>query len=148
MKALSLWQPWSSAIVAGAKCIETRSYGTSYRGPLAIHAAKKRDSLITHMEGMVRGELGIVLPDPLPRGCVVAVVDLVGCQEMDEALIAEQSELERALGDWQEGRFAWHLENVRPVLPPVDTRGFQRMWNLPDLVTLDVMTFARTVPRV
>lgn len=39
MKALTLHQPWASLIAIGAKRIETRSWSTSYRGPLAIHAA-------------------------------------------------------------------------------------------------------------
>lgn len=42
MKALSLWQPWASAIALGAKRVETRSWETLYRGPLLIHAAKRR----------------------------------------------------------------------------------------------------------
>ena len=41
MKALSLWQPWASAIACGSKTVETRSWSTKYRGPLAIHAAKR-----------------------------------------------------------------------------------------------------------
>lgn len=40
MKALSLWQPWATLIAIGAKRIETRHWSTSYRGPIAIHAAK------------------------------------------------------------------------------------------------------------
>lgn len=43
MKAISLWQPWASLVPAGAKPVETRSWSTSYRGPLAIHAAKTTD---------------------------------------------------------------------------------------------------------
>ncbi len=42
MKALSLWQPWAHAIVTGGKRIETRSWATKYRGPLIIHAAKRK----------------------------------------------------------------------------------------------------------
>lgn len=41
MKALSLWQPWASLIAVGHKTIETRSWTTSYRGPLAITATKR-----------------------------------------------------------------------------------------------------------
>lgn len=41
MKAITLWQPWASLIACGAKTIETRSWGTPYRGPLAIHASKR-----------------------------------------------------------------------------------------------------------
>lgn len=41
MKALTIWQPWASLLACGAKQYETRSWATSYRGPIAIHAAKK-----------------------------------------------------------------------------------------------------------
>lgn len=41
MKALTIWQPWASLLACGAKKYETRSRATSYRGPIAIHAAKK-----------------------------------------------------------------------------------------------------------
>ena len=40
MKALTLTQPWATLVAIGAKRIETRSWPTKYRGPLAIHAAK------------------------------------------------------------------------------------------------------------
>ncbi len=40
MKTLTLTQPWAQLIAIGAKRIETRSWGTKYRGPIAIHAAK------------------------------------------------------------------------------------------------------------
>lgn len=39
MRALTLWQPWASLVALGVKAIETRSWGTAYRGPLLIHAA-------------------------------------------------------------------------------------------------------------
>lgn len=39
MKALTLTQPWATLVAIGAKQIETRSWATNYRGPLAIHAA-------------------------------------------------------------------------------------------------------------
>ncbi len=39
MKLITLWQPWASAMSLSMKRIETRSWGTDYRGPLAIHAA-------------------------------------------------------------------------------------------------------------
>lgn len=54
MKAISLWQPWASLIAHGVKTIETRSWSTPYRGPLAIHAAKTTkgfDSLPGDCEG-------------------------------------------------------------------------------------------------
>lgn len=43
MKALTLWQPWASLVALGVKTVETRSWSTPYRGPLAIHAAATPD---------------------------------------------------------------------------------------------------------
>lgn len=58
-KCLSLWQPWASLIALRAKHIETRSWSTSYRGPLAIHASKK----------CVPGTIGdYEIEDDTPRG--------------------------------------------------------------------------------
>lgn len=42
MKVLSLKEPWTSLISEKIKCIETRSWKTSYRGELYIHASKKK----------------------------------------------------------------------------------------------------------
>ncbi len=38
MRAITIRQPWASLVALGVKTIETRSWRTSYRGPLAIHA--------------------------------------------------------------------------------------------------------------
>lgn len=43
MKALTIRQPWASLIAHGVKTIETRSWSTEYRGPLAIHAGHRWD---------------------------------------------------------------------------------------------------------
>lgn len=100
MKAITLWQPWASFIAIGAKRIETRSWSTSYRGPLAIHASARspRHTYRTHIgmefgtwvasmlpgekwalweraaSGMIRGDIHYAEP-----GCVVATCELVDC---------------------------------------------------------------------
>ena len=43
MKAISLKQPWADLIVNGIKDIENRTWKTSYRGKLFIHASKSFD---------------------------------------------------------------------------------------------------------
>lgn len=42
MKVLTLHQPRASLVALGVKTIETRSWSTKYRGPLAIHAAARK----------------------------------------------------------------------------------------------------------
>lgn len=53
---MSLHQPWASLIQLGVKTIETRSWSTKYRGPLAIHAAQRRPDTEMLEDGM-GGEL-------------------------------------------------------------------------------------------
>lgn len=45
MKALSLYQPWATFVALGAKTVETRSWGTRHRGPVAICASKNEVEL-------------------------------------------------------------------------------------------------------
>jgi activating signal cointegrator 1 len=42
VKVLTLHQPWASLVALGVKTIETRSWSTKYRGPLAIHAGARK----------------------------------------------------------------------------------------------------------
>jgi len=50
MKAISLLQPWATLVVTGVKTIETRSWGTKYRGPILIHASQgKAGSIFTSL---------------------------------------------------------------------------------------------------
>lgn len=78
MKTLSLIQPWASLVILGRKRYETRSWGVSYRGELAIHASKEfpRDcKLITHRDPYAK-----LLEDVsiLPLGAVLGIVRVVG----------------------------------------------------------------------
>ncbi len=135
MKALSLWQPWASLVADGTKRVETRSWRTSHRGPIAIHAAATRAGW-EDLDEEVALLLGLkcVPPRRAPRpsdyahGAVVAIADLVHCEVMDEGLLASEDRLERLVGDWRLGRFAWFLENVRPVQAPIPARGRQGLW--------------------
>jgi hypothetical protein len=73
VKALTIKQPWASAIFALGKDIENRSWRTPYRGPLLIHAALHDDEAGWDWL-LVQGlpDLGIV-----PRGGFIGVVKLV-----------------------------------------------------------------------
>lgn len=59
MKALSLTQPWASLVAIGAKRIETRSWSTSYRGLVAIHASKRfpDEACLFAIQDLVTGPL-------------------------------------------------------------------------------------------
>lgn len=158
MKVLTLTQPWATLVAIGAKKIETRSWQTSYRGPLAIHAAKGLGSV-----GGKSGLFRLCSVDPfasvlrawhayapsypevwLPFGAIVAVCELVDCRPTDfEAADSKYgwdkfigNELtywyltpqERAFGDYTPGRYAWLLANVRALPEPIPCKGALSLW--------------------
>jgi hypothetical protein len=133
VKALTLWQPWASAIALGVKTIETRSWWTSYRGPLAIHAAK-RPMGVEELELAAKlfRDLDGRLP-PWPFGAVVAVAVLVDCVPTERlpgwrregVTFAPREDL---WGNFTPGRFGWILRNVMRLPAPCPERGRQGLW--------------------
>lgn len=124
MKAISLWQPWASAwILPDLKGNETRGWSTSYRGPIAVHAAKTRqgfkelegewpygwwggiiDQLVPDCDG--------ITPDPevvalrandaitkMPFGALIGVVHLIDCRRTEDCIYPQSlSEVRAATG--------------------------------------------------
>jgi hypothetical protein len=158
MKALTLTQPWASLIPRGAKRIETRSWGTTYRGPLAIHAAKgfprwaqdlcfqptfTRALWPDEPHDMTPQEIAQLVAE-LPRGAMVAVAVLPLVRSIDIALRAEvlaqtltPNEIE--FGDYTSGRSAWFLEDVKPLAEPIPCKGALGLWDVPQEVRAQIL---------
>ena len=142
MKTLTIRDPWAQAIAQGVKRIETRSWRASYRGPLAIHAAKRLDRHDVLSSRHVPGDW--------PRGAVIAVCDLVDCArivvyhlelpyEAGQPFVLDThhrvtvgtepltDEVELDWGHYATGRWAWKLENVRRI-EPVYVKGMLGLW--------------------
>lgn len=135
MKALSLWQPWATLVASGYKRFETRHWTTRHRGPIAIHASKRRNlGEESELLQTLRTQFGIrdlPLARDLPRGKVVAVAELTGCHLMTSRLIEDQEPLELQVGGWVLGRFGWRLSDVRPLAAPLPWRGRQGLFDIP-----------------
>jgi len=81
VKALTLTQPWAYLVAVGAKTIETRSWRATYRGPLAIHAAKgfPREAIELCFKepfASVLKQFGVRTPGDLVRGAIIATCRL------------------------------------------------------------------------
>ncbi len=141
MKGISLLQPWASLVAIGAKKIETRSWSTSHRGLIAIHASKGypkacRDLVSTHH--FKKHLCGF---NSLPLGAIIAVAELVKV-EPTEGKLAFFQKHERCFGapadefifgDYSAGRFAWNLSYIREV-DPVPCKGSLGLWNVPEAI--------------
>ncbi len=142
MKAVSLWQPWASAMEHGLKRNETRSWPIAYRGDLIVCSAKRRINEIglDTVEAMMGTEL--VRPedrsikeslDRLPYGTALCVVEVCGCVESEKFASYRSSELskrERLFGDYSIGRFVWMTRNCRRLNSPVPVVGRQGLFEI------------------
>lgn len=95
MKAITIWQPWASLLACGGKRFETRSWATSYRGPIAIHASKKNVfSALRLIPIPISNVMKMTLRsewEELPTGAVIATANLIGCHEIGRINAIEAS---------------------------------------------------------
>jgi len=160
MKALTLHEPWATLVACGFKEVETRSWYTDYRGPLAIHASLRKcvPTELSHVTFALASR-GIFLPYQVKAfqrglganfGAVVATCNLVAC--LPAALVEYKAkqlkvwfeprhgwEFERLFGNYESGRWAWILRDVVPVKPPSRARGMQKLWDWQPETASDVL---------
>ena len=76
MRVLSVRQPWASAIIYLGKDVENRSWPTSHRGLLAIHASKTMVEMSADL-----ASYGVSMPsrDDMPFGAIIGTVEVVDC---------------------------------------------------------------------
>ena len=127
MRALSLTQPWASAIALGIKRYETRGWSTRSRGDVCIHAAK---SFPRYAQDFFEDQLqeGLLHPDSdLPRGAIIAVAELTACLRTEDVLPTIER-VEKMYGNYEAGSWAFRLENIRVLSEPIFCRGALSFW--------------------
>ena len=145
MKAITLWQPWESLIMTGAKKFETRSWATRYRGPLVICSAKGglsklellheiccepvASALLPIFGGDITRATRRVKVEDLPFGMALGIVELIDCIRTDDLTLAQVNGQE-PFGDFSIGRFAWKLENIRRFKNPFPALGRQGFFDV------------------
>lgn len=151
LKVLTVWQPWASLIIEGAKPFEFRGW----RPPawlvgqrIVIHAAARRESadevsclLNQLMQGgqvaamtCLRPEIAILILQrtqgrPLSCGLGTAVVG----EPRNGFDIAREFGVEFANDSDRNGHanWGWPMENIERWVEPVPARGRQGLWNWP-----------------
>ena len=131
MKVLSLLQPWASLVVMGVKKIETRSWQTSYRGALLIHASLgKTGGLISKEPPFIK-----YIPDfkSLPFGAIIGKVVLehilpVESFYFSDTVMNQLSLEEKAFGDYTKGRYGWILSEPILFNKPIPIKGTLGLW--------------------
>lgn len=133
MKALTVRPLWAHLIATGQKRVENRTWRTSHRGPLAIHAAARSGDELALIPELRAA--GYTIPDPeeLVCGAVVAVVDLVGVvpfQPGEPRLPGCEREEDLAGDRLATGPVCWLLAEPRRIERPIAARGQQGLWEI------------------
>jgi hypothetical protein len=127
VKALSIRQPWAWAIIHAGKDVENRTWSTSYRGPVLIHAAK----------GMTRGEYEDCLATlhhisrthPFPAG-----LTLPAFEELERGGIVGKARITHCIGSspspWFFDRYGFVLADAQP-LPFTPLKGALGFFDVP-----------------
>lgn len=121
VRALTVRQPWAWLLFHG-KPVENRDWWTSYRGPLAIHAAKG----MTRMEyedafdfvSTFAPQVAATIPprEGLVRGAVIGTVEMVACAD-------------RHSSPFFQGKYGFVFENQKLLSVPIPAAGALGLWN-------------------
>lgn len=132
--ALTVRQPWASAIIEGGKTVENRTWRTGVRGRIAIHAGGQLDLSPRGNAAALDRAWGGREGDDFDRGVILGTVQLVDCHlqgyeacrlhECDDNLWAEWSY--RELG--QRPTFHWLLTEPRQFVTPIKAKGALQLW--------------------
>lgn len=106
MKTLTVKQPFASLIVSGEKDIENRTWKTSYRGYILIHAGKGKSYF--------RYDI-----DYVPTGAIIGAVEIVDI-------------VDNSLSPWaMNNYYHWVLKNPILFCNPILCSGKLSLWEYP-----------------
>lgn len=135
VKVLSIKEPHAALLLTPYKNIETRSWATSYRGEIYLHASKaipsyRSDSAmwdrVLKLYSRYENENGKSLL--LRNGYIYAKATLTDCVEMTPENIAALNQDEIDAGYYAPGRYMWVLKDVTPI-NLIPAKGHLGIWN-------------------
>lgn len=137
MRALTLGQPFADCIVHGPKRIENRPWKCPDKllGWIAVHAGKGDYPYD-------EAELKRLWPEMPPlkemsRGKIIGVMNVVRCLKP-----------EGIRSPWASGPWCWVIKEVRPLHKPIECRGYQKLWNVPEEHQKEIDRQMRTLDKV
>lgn len=126
IKVLSLQEPYATLIKEGKKKVETRSWKTNYRGKLYIHAS------MTPISSQNAKEVTSLVDDnSLNYGNIICSCQLVDCLYMTKEYVENMKQnhyQEYLCGIYEEGRYAYILEEIIPLDSPIKAKGQLNIW--------------------
>lgn len=126
-KALSIKQPWASLIAHGIKDIENRTWKTSYRGKILIHASLKGVPDFVFTREQHKELMGVDTENwDFVKAAIIGEVEIIDCVIDHPSIWAEKSENEKPI-------YNWVLANAKLYDEPIlNVKGKLSIWNYED----------------
>ena len=134
MNGLTICQPYAHLIAIGKKWVENRTWGTAYRGLLAIHAGISRDYLGPNdLDRYPNMAFGAIVGIALLSECLTygIIMDWARHNERFAEILAHKH---------TEGPYCWLLEYALPLAVPIRCKGMQRLWPVPPTINAKLET--------
>jgi len=122
VKIISVRQPWAWLLFHG-KNIENRTWRTSYRGPLLIHASQAMEENDFPVQREWIKESGIVIPEDLPRGCIVGSATLTNVYSDQWWQRSYYQKIGKGVSPWFEGPYGFEMADAVEFAEPIPWRG-------------------------
>lgn len=115
MFALSIQQPWAWAILYLGKRVENRTWRSSFRGRIYIHAGLRFDK--DALEDLESDIQRIPQPErePCHLGALIGTATVTDCCEPDDVPVGQES--------WANGPWCFILDDVKPLPQPIAYKG-------------------------
>ena len=106
MKVLTVKEPWASLIINGYKMYEFRSWKTSFRGKILIHAGKsvENDNVTLFNDYNLDYSFGYIIGEAELEDCILIDDKIQEELERSNKLVYERSN--------HVGLYAWKLSNI------------------------------------
>ncbi|MFI6603744.1 hypothetical protein ACIBHX_46575 [Nonomuraea sp. NPDC050536] len=131
--ALTVRQPWAWALAWGGKNIENRSWTTSYRGWIAIHAGKTLVDDVGRAQQFIQERMGWRWRPHHARQSVRARGQVLALARLDAVCAGPVEGCACPMDSaWATvGAFHWRFGAWQHLRRPVATAGGLGLWNLP-----------------
>ena len=126
MKALTIKQPWIWAILHAGKDIENRSWKTSHRGWLVLHASGQPNR-------EARLPRGIHCPDwkALATSAICGVARVIDIRENSRSKWFYRP-------DDGSTNYGWVFTDATPLVTPIPCKGRLQLWDVPPKIEREI----------
>ncbi len=146
MPCLSIAQPFAMAIIQRKKKIELRTWGTHYKGLIALQAGKTwyggvkipghpTEAQMRPIKEFARKYQLPACVGDYPTGAIVGVARLVKCATFTREGYERLRDQHCSDCDWTPGEYGWQFEDVQALPEPIyGVRGYLGLFAVDEIV--------------